>query len=54
MIFIFNYCYIIYFLLRRVNLLSFVCETYIKIYILWSHKNFIQFIFISNDKLPKV
>ena len=30
--FIFNYCYIIYLLLRIVNLLSFVCETYIFIF----------------------
>ena len=33
MIFIFNYCYIVYLFLRSVNLLSFVCETYIFIFI---------------------
>ena len=33
MIFIFNQCYIVYLLLRSVNLLSFVCETYIFIFI---------------------
>ena len=33
MIFIFNYCYIVYLLLRSVNLLSFFCETYIFIFI---------------------
>ena len=33
MIFIFNYCYIVYLLLRSVNLLSIVCETYLFIFI---------------------
>ena len=35
MIFIFNYCYSVYLLLRSVDLLSFVCETYIFIFIFY-------------------